>query len=78
MAHLEAVALRQDFGDAAAVADLPISLVAQQTARRRLGDIGSLLQVELGLGAGELLLDDLPKPVPFAPAAGEPAFRRRP
>src|SRR6266851_8123947 len=78
VAHRKVVALGEDFGDAAAVAHMPIGLVAQQATRPGPSDLGSLLQVELGLGASELLLDDLPKPLPFAPAAGEAPFRRCP
>lgn len=33
---------------------LPIGLVAQKAARRRPGDVGGALQVEFGLGVGEL------------------------
>ena len=68
MGHRETMALRQDFGDAASVADLPVGFIAQQAARRGFGDFPDLLQCELGFGAGEFLLDDRPKPVPFATA----------
>ena len=64
------MALRQHFGDPAAVADLPIGFIAQQAAGRGFGDLPGLLQRELGFGAGEFLLDDAPKPVPFATAVG--------
>src|SRR5258705_12429908 len=61
VAHLELVALRQDLGDAAAVAHPPIGLVAQQAAGSRGGELRNLPQVELGLGRGELFLDDPPE-----------------
>ncbi|MBV8507507.1 MAG: hypothetical protein JOZ11_17085, partial [Alphaproteobacteria bacterium] len=38
----EAVPLRQDFGDPAAMADLPIGFLAQQAARRGFGDFRGL------------------------------------
>src|ERR1700724_2575609 len=76
MAQRKAVALGEDFGDPAAVADLPIGFITQQTARHRLRDFRGLLQRELGLGPGELLFDDPPELVPLAPPAGEAAFRR--
>src|SRR5580704_761073 len=72
MGHRKTVALRQYFGDAAAVADLPIGFIAQQAARRRLGDLAGFLQRELGFGAGEFLFDGAPKSIPFAAPAGEP------
>jgi hypothetical protein len=70
----ETVALGEDFSDTPTMADVPISLIAQETARRRPCEFGGLLQRELGFGAGEPLLDDRPKPVPFAAAVGEAAF----
>src|SRR5208282_3627063 len=78
MAHFEAVSACQDLGNAPAVAHPPIGLVAQQAARRRFGDLSSLTQVELGLGAGKLLVDDAPEPLPFAAAVRQTALRRRP
>jgi hypothetical protein len=72
------MALRQDFGDAPAMAHPPIGLVAQQAARRRFGYLCSPIKVELGLGAGELLLDDAPKPIPFTAPVGKAALRRCP
>ena len=42
VAHRKAVALGEDFGDAAAVAHTPIGLVAQQTAGPGPGDLGGL------------------------------------
>jgi hypothetical protein len=71
--HREAVALREDFGDPAAVADLPVGFIAQEATWRGFGDFRGLPQRELGFGAGEFLLDDAPKPVPFAAPAGESA-----
>jgi len=41
VAHRKAVALGEDFGDAAAVAHTPIGLVAQQTAGPGPGDLGA-------------------------------------
>src|SRR5260370_20202649 len=76
MRHPKTVALRQDFGDPAAVADLPVGFIAQQAARRGFGDFRGLLQRELGFGTGELLLDNPPKPIPLAALVGEPALRR--
>jgi hypothetical protein len=76
VAHGEAVAACEDLGNAPPVAHPPISLVAQQTARRRSSDFSGLLQVEFGLGAGELFLDDMPEPFPFAATARQAAFGR--
>jgi hypothetical protein len=74
MGHRETMAPRQDFGDPATMADLPVGFIAQQAARRGFGDFRGLLQRELGFGAGEFLPDDAPKPVPFAaPAASRPS-----
>ena len=64
------------FGNPAAVADLPIGFIAQEAAQRGFGDFAGLLQRELGFGAHKFLLDDTPKPIPFAAPAGEPALRR--
>src|SRR6516165_9755316 len=76
MADAEPMALRQDLGDAAAMAHPPIGLVAQQAARRRFGYLCNTINVELGLGAGELFLDDAPKPIPFTAPVGKAALWR--
>ena len=56
MLHGEAVALVQDFGDAAAMAMPPIGLVAQQAARAGFRGFGSLGECKLGLyGFRELI-----------------------
>src|SRR6516225_7128895 len=78
MADVEPMALSQDLGDAAAVAYPPMGLVAQQAARHCFGYLCSLLEVDLGLGADELFLDDAPKPRPFATPVGKTPFRRCP
>src|SRR6516164_2479248 len=78
MVDAEVAALGQDLGDAAAMAHLPVGLITQQAARRRLGELCSPVEVELGVGTGELLLDDPPKPPPFTAPVGEPSLRWRP
>src|SRR5260370_15955395 len=77
MRHPKTVALRQDFGDPAAVADLPVGFIAQQAARRGFGDFRGLLQRELGFGAGGLLPQQAPKAIPLAALAGAPGRPRR-
>ena len=44
MGHREAVALREDFGDPAAVADLPVGFIAQQAARRGFRELDRFLR----------------------------------
>src|SRR6516165_5744569 len=78
MTDAEPMALRQDLGDAPAMAHPPIGLVAQQAARRRFGYLCSPIKVALGLGAGELLLNDLPETFPSAAPIGKAALRRCP
>src|SRR5262245_21117030 len=70
VANWKTVALNQDLGDPAAVADLPIGFIAQGAARRGLGDFRSLQQRKLGFGTGEPLLDDVPEAIPFAAPIG--------
>ena len=53
MLHLEGVALDQNLDDAAAMTDVPVTLVAQQARRCLGGDRRHLLQGDLGLGRGE-------------------------
>src|SRR5215813_4371987 len=78
MPHRKTLALGQDFANPAAMANLPISFIAQQATRRDLGDGSSLPQRQLGFGASKLLLDDAPEPIPLAAPVGEAALRRRP
>ena len=73
MPDRKAVAPTKDFGDATAMADLPIGFVAQQAARRGFSDRGGRAQRQLGLGPSKLFLDNRPKPVPFAPVAARPS-----
>src|ERR1700757_4632798 len=77
MPQRKAVPLGDDLGDAAAMALPPIGLVAQQAGRGALSDLGGLLQSQLGFGAGELIFDDAPEPLPLSrPAGGTPLGRR--
>ena len=78
MADRETMPRLQDLGDPAAVAHLPVGLVAQQATRLGPGDFGGLLQVELGFGTAEFLVDDRPEAVPLTAPAGEAAFGRVP
>src|SRR5215472_6028254 len=55
---VEAVALDQQLGDAAAVADVPVGLVAEETGGRFRGEGGGTGEVERGFGACELRFDD--------------------
>src|ERR1700682_3450863 len=54
----DAMAVAEYLADAATVADVPIGLVADEAGRRGSGDGGELLQRMLGLGSGELVVDD--------------------
>ena len=74
----EAVTGRKDIGDPGAMADLRIGLVTEQAARRRAGDFGGALQIQLGFRTGELVVDNRPEPFPIALTVGEPALGRRP
>src|SRR5262249_24632638 len=67
----------KDLGDAAAVADPPVGLVAQQTARGLRRGRGGLLQRQFGFAAAELLFDDAPEARPVAPAVGLAPLGRR-
>jgi hypothetical protein len=74
----KAIPLGEDLHDPTAVTNPPIGFVAQQTARRRPCEIGCFLQCEFGFGAGEPLLDDAPKAIPFTAAVCESTLRRSP
>ena len=65
------MALREDLGNAASVADLPVGFVAQQAARRGLGELRGLLQSELGFRASEFFFDDEPEPGPGSTTRSE-------
>src|SRR5713226_170753 len=73
----EAVALAEDLADAAAVADAPIGLVADEAGRRRLGDPGERLERVLGLGGGELGVDNAPEAIPLPTLVRRAALGRR-
>src|SRR6185437_16883648 len=77
MANRKPVALREDRGDAGAMADAGIGLVANQAARRLRGSRGCLLQRDLRLGGRELVVDDLPEPVPLPLVVGLAPLGRR-
>jgi hypothetical protein len=76
MLQRKTVPVGEDLGDAAAMADMPIGLVAEQAARALLCYGGGLLKRQLGLGAGEPQLDDPPKALPLPAPVGEAALGR--